>query len=230
MAILIIILLIVGCFRTPPDPIFFPIAEGNTWVWETTYDTVNTIFVTNPDTSRRVIEDVYAKLINELNENIGALSWTERSDTTGAELIFCNETEGLYSLGFVVGDSIGYFDPQLTYKYPVTVGDIWPVKLYFPSLRSPWTRYVRTIKYSCVATNESFNTPLGAFDATVYYHLSKYAINGYNLHYFEFFTRGVGKVGTEVYITEPSDTIYVYNERSQEDLNMRSQLIEYHIY
>lgn len=220
----IIAILIVGCISTPPEPSFFPIAEGNTWKMEVNYYNDGKIDSTKIDTYTICLENVYQEVVNDNNENIGIEYYVSEEPDEFGRLFFQN-LSGIYDLGFFFYDSLVYHDPVLTYKYPVNVGDTWSVRRYTPKKIAPWLTDRGLVEYSCVAVYETYITPNNTFTTTVYYYLTKFGINGYHQHTFEYFSHGIGKVGMEIYLS--NDTTYAYNQRGSSDLHSSLKLVEF---
>jgi hypothetical protein len=143
-----------------------PLAEGNYWQRVQHVYTDGEIDETFTDTGRIVVEAVrpvqvagtsYTAAVvrvilpGEIPERVAVPEW--------------NGPEGLYKLGLYAPDDTVLTAPQLLYKYPVEVGERWAVPrlVYDPYAGEITVR--DTLLYTCVATDEPFETPLGTFEA-----------------------------------------------------------------
>lgn len=125
--------------------------------------------------------------------------YTDSDNYSTSEWLFRNFNDGLYAMGGKMPtDSI--FTKLLKYKYPVQKGESWesPHLVYDVYDR----RYLiyDTITYTCTDTNILFETPIGNFSCTVYYHredldddvLAKADI-------YEYYSADIGLVGVITY-------------------------------
>lgn len=223
IVLLLTLLLIYACFEPQASEEFYPTQLNNFWEYERTHFSGGIVDSMWSDTLRYTIREMVSSNLQS-PQILGALYYPSGSL---AHLIY-NGEDGLYYNGFIVDDSMGIYEAQLVYKYPVAVGNSWPVILYNPKSISPFYYSRGTTDYSCVAVDEPFITYCDTFSATVYHYLNKFGINGFHQHNFEYYVFGIGKVGNVAYLS--TDSIYQYEERNEEDLNYTLRLIDYNLY
>jgi len=221
------LLLICACFKPNANNTFYPIKNDNYWEYEFIHYSGGIVDSFYTYTNRYTIDSIIH--IDSLDHILGA----QISSSGSIALFLSNGDDGLYCNGYIVDDSIGIHEPQLRYKYPVTVGESWSSIFYNPSRIEPyyWGNTSRNI--SCVAIDEPFITFCDTFSTIVYYYLNKWGINGFHQHNFEFYAYGIGKVGSEAYLSNTTmeyDTIYPFTQRSAEDLQYTMKLIDYCLY
>ena len=214
-----------GCKKFVDE--FFPIAEGNYWKMDVNYYSAGIIDTTRTDTYTICLENVYQKEVDGIDVNIGEESYLSDGPDEIRRLFFQNSS-GISKVGYYIYDSLVYHDPSITYKYPVTANETWSVRQYTPMRIAPWLTDRGCIEYSCVATDETFITPVDTFSTTVYYYLTLFGLNGYHQHTYEYFAYGIGKVGMEIYLS--SDSTYTYEQRNRLDLHSSLKLFDYCLY
>jgi hypothetical protein len=228
VVLLLTLLLLFACFRPDPEPEpeckkyvdeFYPISEGNTWLFEKLWYDNSEIDSARIDTRSYVIGTT------------GIISFEDSIHTTGMGYWYAGISEvkfnglgGLYYAGLVYGDTIWYYSPQLYYKYPVDVGETWQIKT-----TSVGFYFLDTLDMSCVAKDHVYITSTDTFLTTVYHHSSEIADDVSNRwHLFEYFSYGVGLVGYDIYST--SDIEYNFDQRNIQDLFIAYKLIDYCLY
>jgi hypothetical protein len=160
---------------------------------------------------------------------IAVQGWRRNNYTSEYSNLMFNDENGLYYAGFSYNDTIGTYNPQLVYKYPVEIGENWQVNEYNLSMRFPYYSGIsQRQKYTCVAKDEIFVNDVDTFLTTVYHHCNLWTGHMFHSHTFEFFAYGIGKVGSESYYSE--DTTYIFSERKSEDLHFSEHLIDYCLY
>jgi len=217
------LLLLYACFEPTQNDQFYPIHLDNYWEYERIIISAENIDSLYKDTLRYTIRDMVTPKL-ESSLFLGAQYYPSGSV---AHLIY-NGEDGLYYNGFIIDDSMGIHEAQLMFKYPVSVGDSWPVVLYNAKTIDPFYYSRGTTDYSCVAVDEPFITKCDTFSTIVYHILNKWGINGYHQHIFEYFVYGLGRVGTVAYLS--SDSTYQYEQRNVEDFNFSLQLIDHCLY
>ncbi|MCD6337422.1 MAG: hypothetical protein DRP93_02250 [Candidatus Neomarinimicrobiota bacterium] len=220
---LLTLLLLIACFEPTQNDQFYPIHLNNYWEYERIIVSSGNVDSLWKDTLQYTIGDMVTPS-HESSLLLGAQFYPSGSL---AHLIY-NGEDGLYYNGFIVNDSKGIHEAQLVYKYPVAVGDSWPVILYNPKSISPFYYSRGITDYSCVAVDEPFITGCDTFSTIVYHNLNKWGINGFHQHNFEYFVYGIGKVGSVAYLS--SDSTYQYEQRRAEDFNYSLRLIDYCLY
>lgn len=218
--LLLTLLLLFACFEPPANDAFYPIEANNYWEYERIIVHADSLY---KDTLRYTIKEMVSPR-PESSLLLGAQYYPSGSI---AHLLF-NGEDGLYYNGFIIDSSKGIHDAQLMFKYPVSVGDSWPVVLYNPTTVSPYFYSRGTTDYSCVAIDEPFVTECDTFSTIVYHILNKWGINGYHEHIFEYFVYNLGRVGTVSYLS--SDSTYQYEQRNPEDFHYSLHLINYCLY
>jgi hypothetical protein len=113
------------------------------------------------------------------------------------EWLYRNQSDGLYMFGGKMPtDSI--FTRILLYKFPVAKGETWmSPHLVYDLLQMRYT-IPDTLVYKCVDADAEFDTPVGVFSCTVYYHRiidnEGDVVSTQDLY--EYYAKGVGHVGT----------------------------------
>ncbi|MCK4529620.1 MAG: hypothetical protein KAU44_00420 [Candidatus Marinimicrobia bacterium] len=220
---LLILLLLYACFEPTQNDQFYPINLNNYWEYERIIVSGGNVDSLYKDTLRYTIEDMVTPGL-ESSLLLGAQFYPSGYV---AHLIY-NGDDGLYYNGLIVNDSMGIYEAQLVYKYPVSVGDFWSVVLYNPKSISPFFYSRGTTDYSCVAVDELFISGCDTFSTIVYHNLNKFGINGFHQHNFEYFVYGLGKVGSVAYLS--SDSTYQYEHRRAEDFNYSLHLTDHCLY
>jgi hypothetical protein len=229
----------VGCNSNPADLTdieecnhaasdeFVPLTLGTYWVYD--YFLFNDDTVSDTEVKKIYIKDTLTYTVITQKYNLSGLAELY-SSTNFVESDYINyyqnKSDGLYKAGFIFDSNKVIIEPALLYKYPANVGDNWLVKNM--SLASTQDRiiYLNTVKYECVAKDVVFITPFDTFSTIVYGYSYKQAPDVLSYwHYFDYFTSGVGRVGTEVY-SSPDSTIN-YEERMNFYLQIKDQLTDY---
>ena len=229
--LLLTLLLLFACFGPAQNDQFYPIHKDNYWEYEWTHYSNGIVDTMYSYTGRYSIDSIIH--IDSLDLILGASVSTYGSSSRSIARLFSNGEDGLYYNGYIVNGSMGMHESQLVCKYPVSVGDSWSSYFYNATTIEPyyWGNIKR--KYSCVAIDEPFITICDTFSTLVYYYLDKWGNNGFHEHNFEFYVNGLGKVGSEAYLSDTpmeGDTLYPFHQRNASDLSYTMKLIDYLIY
>ncbi|MBS3944313.1 MAG: hypothetical protein KGZ42_02345 [Melioribacter sp.] len=122
--------------------------------------------------------------------------YTNSENYSTSEWLFRNFDNGLYTMGGKMPtDSI--FTKLLKYKYPVQKGESWGSPNLVYDLYDRKYLIYDTVKYTCTDTNAVFETPIGSFSCTVYYHREDLDddVSG-KLDIYEYYSKDVGLVGS----------------------------------
>jgi hypothetical protein len=163
------------------------------------------------DPSHKILDPVYNKSTEWLDTTYSSI-WQLDPQVS----FFRNYKEGLYIMGGGEPAMGGYpadtlYAKVLYLKYPVTKGEKWRS----PGLSQPLSIPLNepyllndTTTYSCIDTDVKFETPLGVFSCTVYYHryrlkTSDDVVGPYDIY--EYYSESVGLVAV---ITNKYDDYY----------------------
>ncbi|MEW6509301.1 MAG: hypothetical protein AB1432_16340 [Bacteroidota bacterium] len=122
--------------------------------------------------------------------------YTNSENYSTSEWLFRNFNDGLYAMGGKMPtDSI--FTKLLKYKYPAQKGESWRSPHLVYDLYDRKYKILDTVKYTCTDTNVVFETPIGSFSCTVYYHREDLDddVSG-KLDIYEYYSKDVGLVGS----------------------------------
>lgn len=130
------------------------------------------------------------------NAAIREIYFPSTGQTSDYKWLFFNQVDGLYLLGGI-SSSDTLLKRILQLKYPVNAGESWQVPRLVYDLIERRFLIEDTLTYTCISTNEQFETPAGAFDCYVYHHRIRPAddINDY-WDYYEYYNLEIGHVGT----------------------------------
>jgi len=236
---LILLILFIGCPDSPNnndenedclkyvEGFLEPISEGNYWEREQLAYYAGQIDSSLTLTGRIVIERIISLLINNTVYLVGLQRVIYPGDIPNAVAnLLWNGPNGLYYLGMIAPDDTLILEPSIRYMYPVDVGENWPVQCYDYDPYEKKIYLSDTLVYTCVAQNEPFITPIDTFNTIVYhyyYHPAEDILEFW--HSFQYFSPGIGPVGTEVYSS--FDTIYPYKSRNVKDLDLIIRLTDY---
>ncbi len=235
----LLLLVWVGCKSNPtqlpdveecnhmPANEFFPLTLGTYWVYN--YYLINSDTVDFEEVRKTFIKDTLTYTVNNQKYSLSGMcklfSSTDFMDR-GDISYFHNKPDGLYNAGFIFDGNQVIIESELLYKYPVNVGDNWPVRIISLDSVQDSIIYLETVKYQCVATDVLFITPFDTFSTVVYGHSFKQAPDVLSYwHYFDYFTSGIGRVGTEIYASP--DSALEYEDKQNVNLQIKEQLTDY---
>ncbi len=205
---LLFLLLFTACKKTPVQPevqekppvldlpevlntdVLIPLTTGNWWKY------VTTSRPGNKDSSEwRVHANIL--LTYEGQSFIAAISgwYYEKEDISNDIRWICmNDSAGLNIVG-----GISSYDMVVTKymerKYPVNMGDAWEFQeLQYDAYQRKFGFY-DTLRVSCLATAQPFETPAGVFQCYVYYFKKPLEHALAKREYFIYYAPGIGRVG-----------------------------------
>jgi len=204
-----------------------PIAEGNFWVREQLAYSGSQIEPGLTDTGRIVIEKMVSISLNDTVYLAGLQRLIYPGDISKEVAnLYWNGSAGLYYLGMMAPNDTLFLKPGIRYKYPVDVGESWSVQSYSYDPYENKIYIADTLIYTCVAQDEPFITPLDTFNTIVYHFYYKPVEDVLSYwHAFQYFSPGIGPVGTEIYSS--FDTTYSYESKNLRELKFRLQMIDY---
>lgn len=213
--------------RSILEDVLEPHAKGNFWERVQYAYSGGQIEPGLTDTGRIVIENVTALTVEGMTYKVGVGRVILPGELPEpATSLFWNGPNGLYSLGLIAPEDTVITEPRLRYKYPVSVGESWAT---YTLIYDPFDKKISvkdTLTYTCVAINEPFITPVDTFNTIVYHYYYKPVDDVLEYwHTFQYFSPGVGPVGTEVYGS--FDTTYSYANRKFNDQKLRLEMTDY---
>ncbi len=203
LAVVIVSLLAIVsyCSKNPVDSdtedVLMPLTAGNYWASQQLSlpeGLADSAIVTiTGDTLVQIDNTAYRAAIQ---------SFTYPIDGTPSDLrwLYWNGTDGLYLMGGISStDTLVH--KMLLYKYPAQEGDSWEIqRLLYSYYTQEYEIEDTTTTYTCVATDEEFNTPAGTFICYVYHHrITIWEEPGLPIEdwdYYEYYAPNVGRVGT----------------------------------
>jgi len=213
--------------RPIAEDVLEPHAAGNFWERVQLAYSDGDIETGLTDTGRIVIEKLLPVEIGGISYKVGVSRVIYSGNISGEDAnLSWNGPTGLYSLGMIAFDDTLIVEPYLRCKYPVEVGEHWPVYItsYDPYESNFFVK--DTLTYTCVKKNEPFITPIDTFNTIVYHYFYKPADDVISYwHTFQYYSPGIGPVGTEVYSS--FYTTYSYENRKLRELKFRLQMIDY---
>lgn len=128
-----------------------------------------------------------------------AWKYTDNENYSTSEWLFRNFNNGLYAMGGKMPtDSI--FTKLLKYKYPVQKGEAWKSQNLVYDLYDKKYLILDTVTYTCIDKNVLFETPIGNFSCTVYYHREDLDDDvSEKADIYEYYSKDVGLIGTITY-------------------------------
>jgi hypothetical protein len=148
------------------ENVLIPLSVGNYWVY---IQKVNG-FPQLTDTIKIAITG--NTIIDYQSVDYSVWLWTKYRPGTNEPLdyswLLWNGLDGLYNMGGISSTDT-LIDKILFLKYPSYVGENWDVLTIGYHLTNNEFIITDTINYSCLATNELFQTPVGNFYCYVYY-------------------------------------------------------------
>ena len=214
------------CSQTVSDE-FMPLSVGSFWAYD--YKKIDGENVSYQEIRKYYINDTLTYSLDNKQYHVSAMSiLTSSLDFMDMDYsrFYYQGSDGIYKAGFIFDTNLVLITPELLYKFPVNVGNSWWVKNLSIDSTQDSLIILSTIKYTCVATDELFVTPLDTFETIVYGRSSKMApdVSSY-WHYFDYFSPGIGLVGYDIYST--IDSTLAYEERLNLDDKWILRLTDY---
>jgi len=203
LLLILIFLSIVSC-ENPVDSldnsVLYPISVGNYWKY-TIYTYMSGEIIPG------LTDSLLMTIDEEISVNIEGKTYKGGVQTRKfgenyyeeARWIYANLNDGLYYLGGIAEKDTIFFK-SLFLKYPVSYGETWELPyVYYDAQNQRFEFSDTTTKYTCIYTDEAFNTEAGEFKCIVYHFREKQAEDvlgywEYNLYY----SPSVGFVGAEI--------------------------------
>ncbi|MBC8346450.1 MAG: hypothetical protein ISR82_00490 [Candidatus Marinimicrobia bacterium] len=119
-------------------------------------------------------------------------------DPTPYKWLYSNCKDGLFRVGGIAPvDTL--FRKNLYLKYPTQLGDKWEFPLLTYDFHTKEFLFTDTLTYTCMATNEPFETPAGSFSCYVYHYRKKQAEDVLTISdIYLYYVPGLGRVGSEL--------------------------------
>ena len=206
-------LVILGCEKNPNDPnkeseydinmvepdlesVLIPLSVGNSWSYEQLFYMSGEVVEGLTDSGKvKIVGDT---TIDYEGQCYRVAIWNDfhpLDEPKDHRWFFGNGTDGMYLLGGV--SSTDTIVVKILYrKYPAQEGDTWRVPRLSYYLLPKEFFFDDSITYTCVSTDEEFETPLGTFVCYVYHYRIKPEedVLAY-WEYYDYFAPDIGNVG-----------------------------------
>ncbi len=209
-------ILAVSCSDNGNDPIFdgpfiIPLSNGNYWTYN--------VYSVNPETGEESTPRQFTITCETIPDNVNNYNPNEvfvtnyihaGIGTPNVKYMVSNKQNGLHILGSLWDSNINYYD-YLKLKFPVLKDETWDI--YFSA-------YDDTTRITCSGMDVEYQTPMGDFSCIQYHYEYINNPGDYYEHYSidEFYKPGLGLVGVNKYLYEPSS--------HEKQIRIRYKLVE----
>ncbi|MBC8345618.1 MAG: hypothetical protein ISR82_01200 [Candidatus Marinimicrobia bacterium] len=199
----IIIFTTSGCENNneKPNNTLVPLSVGNYWAYE------QKVYSGEDHVIEGLTDSLYGEIVGDTTVILDGQSyhsaiWGWFNPPTynprPYKWLYTNGDSGLYILG-AVSPKDTLFKKHLYLKYPAQKEDKWEhANLVYDHYTQTFL-FADTLTYTCIATNQDFETPIGTFSCYVYHYQRKLAedISGISDFYL-YYAPGIGRVGAEL--------------------------------